>query len=177
MKLKTAVASALFISIFIIGSIILIGSLNSYFIPTYFFFVLFILLILIFSTRDFFENKKDIVIALIIAVFIAGFAVYFADGLKTYEIRNQDFINNNPSLMNEINNLTKNNDYYSTYIIYLNNQINSVNSNSIILQSQIDSIVIARNNPPQQNTSPNIITTITPTPVPTNPERRGERDD
>jgi len=40
-------------------------------------------------------------------VSIAGFAVYFADGIRSYEKSKPKIISNNPNLMAEINNLTK----------------------------------------------------------------------
>jgi hypothetical protein len=146
MKLKFSVAIALFVSFLLIGSIIILAFVKSFFIPTYFFFVILMLIALIFLIRDQFESKPDLIFGLICIIFVAVSLVYFVNSVKIYSETNQEFMNNHQDLIFQIDNLTQNNAYYTNYLNNIQKQIETLQTNSIQLQAQIDSISGSANN-------------------------------
>ena len=201
MKSKIIVAIALFISIFLAGSLLIFGFVKSEFILIYFFFSLTILGIFIFSTKSFFSNKSDITFAVIAIVFIAGFFTYFADGANSYLDQNKQLIDNSQDIRGQIDNLTSIDSYYSSTISDLQYQISTARTNMTLLQSELDTLTTLKNNLPKIvkpkevyvpqeviNTEPVIAPAITPPvvnspPIITPPhedeydDEGGERDD
>jgi hypothetical protein len=202
MKSKIIVAIALFISIFLAGSILIFGFVKSEFILIYFFFSLGALGVFIFSTKSFFSNKSDITFAVIAIVFMAGFFTYFADGANSYLDQNKQLIDNGQDIKGQIDNLTSIDSHYSSTIADLQYQISTAQTNMTILQSELDTLTTIKNSlpkiikpeetyTPQEviNTEPVIAPVITPSVVDSPPtitpshenehddEREDERDD
>jgi hypothetical protein len=169
MTLKTSVGGSLILALLLAGSILLFGLVNSFFLPTYYFFSLFILSILIYSARASFSSKKDLAFALVTALVLAGFLAYSASGAKMYFERQGSLT---PDNLAQINALIKNNDNNLVYANYLTEQINLIQTNSVKLQAQIDSLLSKSANPIQNNTPQTIIP-----PINLSRERERENDD
>jgi len=139
--LRIGLSIFLLLAAFLAGSIILFGliSVKSNLIILYFTFVLSVILVFVYSSRERF-NKKDVGFVLIAAILIAGFAAYSAEAGKTYFDRNYQFAANNSELLYQIDSLTQTNQDSLVYIDYLREQIILVHSDSLQLQKAIDSI-------------------------------------
>ena len=191
MKLKTGVGIALFLAIFLAGTILLLGLVKSYFIPSYFFFVLFMLIMGVYSMRESFEGRKEMIFAFFLILFIALFATYFADGAMIYIEKNKEFLNNNRVLVGQIDNLTKINDGYANSIDDLKDRVRDDQVNSLVLQTELDYLIVIRNFSQQtiivtntrtisssntQTTPPTPTPTPTPTPPPSDDDYEEEDD-
>jgi len=139
MTLKVNVAIALFLSLFLFGSIILFGFVKTSFVSTYFFFILFLLVLIISSMRKSFENKKDIILALFLAIIFAIFLVYFASLTKVYFEKSNELIKENENILTQIKVLEQSNQGYTDYISSLNESIKIVQENSKEFQKKINS--------------------------------------
>ena len=143
MNSKSILAVSLFISFFVAGNIIIFGIAKSFFIPTYFLFCFFFLVILIYSLKNNFKKDKDLYFALFIAFIITLFAAYTAAAAFNYLEKKQEFLNQNQTLKFEIENLTSTNDYSLNYIEYLKDQIQIAKENSEDLQDRINDFISA----------------------------------
>jgi hypothetical protein len=151
MKTKLLVGIALILTIFLVGSIILFGlSQFPTFTYAYFGFVLLCFVLLAYSIRNVFVNKGDFAVLIFAIVFMALAVTLFAQSAKSYVDKNQQLTESNQAIISQIESLGKTNDYYVSYISYLNGEINFHQKNSITLQAQIDQIV-QQNNQQQNN--------------------------
>jgi hypothetical protein len=137
MRLKTIVGIALFFSIVIGGSIILIGLLDSYFIYAYFIFITILVSIAAYSLKENFNESKDLGILFIIAICTIVAFLLFASGVKNYYDTNNQFMEKNSQITGQVDNLTRLNNYYKDYIDFLNKDIANVQNNSASLQNKI----------------------------------------
>lgn len=169
MSLKTNVAIALFLSIVLFGSIVIFGLVNNLFFGvTYFFFILFVILIAIFSIKHLFDKKSTLILALILAIFVSFSVTYLASQAKDYADKNIEFTKNSQGLISQINDMTRTNEQYLSQISYMRDQIKTIKSNSAKIQSEINSF--------NANKDSQLINTI---PVIKNdtPRERGEREE
>jgi hypothetical protein len=154
MKAKIFVGIALILTIFLAGSVIIFGlSQLPTFTYLYFSFVLLCFVLLAYSLRKIFVNKSGLVILAIAIILMTLAAAFFAQSAKSYLDKNQRFTDSNQELISQIDNLKKTNDYYISYISFLNNAIVSSQENSLNLQAQIDQLIQQNN----QVTQPEVV--------------------
>ena len=141
MKLKVSLATALFISLFLVGSILIFGYVENrnYLIATYFIFTLFTLVLVAYSLKENF-NKKDILFVFIALLLIAGFAAYSAEAAKRYTDNNLILAEQNADLVAQLDSIELSNQDSLAYIDYLRSEIIRVHSDSLTIQSEIDSL-------------------------------------
>jgi len=171
MSIKTVVAFPLFIVSFFVFSIFLITFLKTpVFVYLYFIFAFFWLIALGFSLKKAHPNKINFSFLIIVILLIALALTFFVGSVKGYYDKSQAIKNNNTALINEIDNITKTNDYYASYIDFLNAEILNTKQATLDLQVQLDKLVAQ-----QSKVAPIIAQPNNTQPVKTPPRR--EEDD
>jgi hypothetical protein len=180
MKIKTLVAFALFIAVFLVTSIFLINFLKApAFVYLYFIFAFLWLIAISVSLKKAYPEEIILSFLIIIAVFIALSLTFFGSNVKSYYDKNKEIIDSNLLLNSQIENLTKTNDYYITYVDFLNGEILKTQQATSNLQSQLENLIAQQNLANQANQAQNQTqnTTQNNTPIIINKGDGGEKDD
>jgi hypothetical protein len=177
MKIKVFVTIALFTAVFLAVSIFLVGYLNSPSFPYIFFlFSLFWSISLAFTLKHNF-SKGETVTIIIMTLLLATSMTFFGNNVKMYFDKSQ--AEGDSQL--QIANITSTNNYYTSYIEYLNTAIKQSENNSLALLNRINTLntLILQKQTPQP---PQIIIQQVPTVVQNQTQqqpisRREENDD
>ena len=141
MSLKAVVGWALAISIVVLGSIILLGSVRSQFLTvSYFLFMGGVLLCVILLSRAVFKDSSDWVFLMVVALVFAAFLAYLATAYQSYTETSKAADQMEHNLAYELQSLSTQNDYYSKYVDYLKAQISGYHNSSLSMQAKIDSL-------------------------------------
>jgi hypothetical protein len=154
MKIGKWVASALFFITFLLGSLFLINFLKaSIFVYLYFAFAFLLLIAIALSLRKAYPENINL-LSLIIPVLLIGLALtFFGTNVKLYTDTSKN-LNDGLDSASQISNLEKTNEYYLTYIDFLNDEILKAKKASSDLQAQINDLTSQKVlNPQVQNTT------------------------
>jgi hypothetical protein len=172
MSIKTVVAFPLFIVSFFVFSIFLITFLKTpVFVYLYFIFAFFWLIALGVSLKKKYPDRINFSFLIIVIILVAFALTILGGSVKGYYDKSQATKNDNTSLMNEIDNLTKTNDYYSLYIDFLSGEILKNKQATLDLQTQLNKLIA------QQSKTVPIIAQPNNTPPATIPPMEREDDD
>ena len=168
MNIKTAVTGALILFFIAVANILSFGLLGTTSFPAIYFVVALISIGLIISSVKSLLTRSDLILAIVLSVLISLPLAFFAGAVKT----NYDIMKTMPlqeqNLMAEMNNISANNEYYASYVSYLNTQISQYEKNTRLLESQISQKIaeIAA----KKKASANNQTVVQPLPEPVIPE-------
>lgn len=140
MNLKNLVKISISTFIFLVVTILLLGLTDSKALPYMYFIFIFPFLIILFFTFNK-TLKANALLIIMLALFISISLTSFVDSVKIYSDKSQEVIKANQDIVNQINELSSQNDYYEKYITYLKGEISISQSNSQSLQQQINSLI------------------------------------
>jgi hypothetical protein len=144
MKLNIFVGFSLFAAAFIAGSIFLITFLKtSVFVYIYFTFSLLLLIAIGASLKKEFPEQIRLLFLIIPALLIVLSLTLFGSSVKNYYESNKEIYNLDAS--SQIENLSNTNEYYTSYVDFLNSEILKIRQESLDLQSQIDNFTAQKN--------------------------------
>lgn len=178
MSIKTVVAFPLFIVSFLVFSIFLITFLKSpVFVYLYFIFALFWLIILGMSLKKAYPERINFSFLVVVIILLAIALALFGNSVKSYYDKDNEIINNNQALNAQIDNMTKTNDYYISYINFINDEILKTRQDTLSLQSELNKLIAAQKAAVQQaQQNQTTVPTQNTTPPVTTPPRREEDD-
>ena len=175
MKISMWVAFALFISFFLGISIFLINFVKTpLFLYVYFIFVILWLVIIGYSLEKKFPEEMNVLFLVIIIIFVALALTFFGINVKGYYDKNTEFMSSNQALSYQLDNISKTNDYYLSYITFINDEIVKTQQARLDLQSQLNALIAAQNAANQIQNQPTG-TTQNNTPIIIN-ERDGDKE-
>jgi hypothetical protein len=160
MTIKHVVAFAIYIAIFLIVSIFLIAFLKTpVFLYIYFIFALFFLIAIGASLKKAYPDRINFSFLLVMIILVAVSLTFFGNSVKGYYDKNTAIGNSNQDLNAQIDNITRTNNYYLSYISFINDEILKTRQATNDLQAQLDKIIAQQNVPAQTpvNNAPIII--------------------
>jgi len=137
MNIKTAVTGALIVFFIAAANILSFGILDSNSFPVIYLVLTLISIGLIITSISSMLTRSDLIFAIILGALISLPLAFFAGAMKTNYETTRTMPLQEQNLMAEMNNISANNEYYASYVSYLNTQISQYEKNTRLLESQI----------------------------------------
>jgi hypothetical protein len=163
MKPKIFVAVALMLSVLVAGLILIFGYSSNVILPVYL-----LAFLLIFSAMNIYVLRNSltdkIIMTSILLILLSISATLFLTNLKVYH----EIINKyaSPEQSSEISLMQSQNEYYSVYTSYLNQEISAYQNQTKIMENKLEELKRLQLEKAQQKT---VVTVVTP-PVETAPQ-------
>jgi hypothetical protein len=147
MNLKTLVWLFLMSFVIVLGNIILFGiGGKENFIIYYALFALVCVFIIIYSMRNFLENKSEYVVLIVLGLLFVFSVSFCANSFKFNLDTSKELLNYKGQILQEDAVLEQKNQYYISYINYTRGVISLYQNQSNIIQSKISNIMLSYNN-------------------------------
>jgi len=186
MNLRLYVGTALLLALFLAGNIIIIGLFQNgkslAFSFWYFAMCILVLILLMIVLREILVDKSDLALLGVMGFLVCIAATFMSTTTLQYSQKTASGANVQAGSLSELNTLMKTNEYYNSYITYLQNQITGYQDSSKVLQIKISQKIAEQKAPTTIITQPIYIiqpapnNTVLPPPIGL-PKRERETDD